>query len=271
MSVSAQLAGRKAENSEWLDVAVRIGLVAYGVVHLMVAFLAVQLALGDGGRSASQKGALAEIASQPFGKVLVWGIAIGMVLLVIWRVLDAAFGHQEKSGADRLKARGAAAFKAVIYAVLAFTALKVAIGSQSKGGSGSETITAKVFSWPAGQLIVIAIGFGILGYGVFMAWRGWTEKFKEHLDAEGKSGETGKAYILFGRIGYISKGVAVALVGGLFLYAGFTHDPKKSGGLDQALHTVLQQPFGQGLLVLIGLGIGCYGLFCFARARHLSR
>ena len=113
MSTSAGLAGRKAENSEWLDGAVRIGLVAYGVVHLMIAFLAVQLALGSGGKSASQKGALAEIASQPYGKVLVWGIAIGMVLLVVWRVLDAVFGHQEKTGADKVKARGAAAFKAV--------------------------------------------------------------------------------------------------------------------------------------------------------------
>ena len=105
MSTSAQLAGRKAENSEWLDHAVRIGMVAYGIVHLMVGFLAVQLALGSGGKSASQKGALAELAQQPFGKVLVWAIAIGMVLLVVWRVLDAAFGHQEKTGADKLKAQ----------------------------------------------------------------------------------------------------------------------------------------------------------------------
>ena len=38
MTTSAELAGRKAENSEWLDVAVRIGLVAYGVytVYLLV-------------------------------------------------------------------------------------------------------------------------------------------------------------------------------------------------------------------------------------------
>ena len=96
MSTSATLAGRKAENSEWLDRAVRIGLIAYGVVHLMVGFLAVQLALGSGGKSASQKGALAELAEQPFGKVLVWAIAIGMFLLVVWRVLDAVFGHRRR-------------------------------------------------------------------------------------------------------------------------------------------------------------------------------
>ena len=272
MSTSAHQAGRKAENSEWLDHAVRIGMVAYGVVHLMVAFVAVQLGIQGGGEKASQKGALQELAQQPFGKVLVWAIVVGMLLLVIWRVLDAIFGHQEKDGSDKLKGRGASAFKAVLYAVLGVSALRVATESSSSSGkSGSETMTAKVMDWPGGQVIVIAIGLAILGYGGYMIWRGWSEKFKEHLSAEGTSGDTGKAYILFGRIGYVAKGIAIALVGGLFLYAGFTHDPKKSGGLDQALHKVLEQPFGQVLLVLIGLGIACYGLFCFARARHLSR
>ena len=64
--------------------------------------------------------------------------------------------------------------------------------------------------------------------------------------------------------------MAFGIVGALFLYAGLTHDPKKSGGLDQALHKVLQQPFGPFLLGLIALGLACYGLFCFARARHFN-
>ena len=76
---------------------------------------------------------------------------------------------------------------------------------------------------------------------------------------------------MLGKVGYIAKGIAIALVGGLFGYAAITHDPKKSGGLDQALQTVLEQPFGPVLLTAIGLGIGAYGLFCFARAKHLSR
>jgi hypothetical protein len=271
MSNTAEQAGRKAANSEWLDYAIRIGFVAYGIVHLVIAFIALELAFGNGGgKSASQKGALAELARQPFGKALVWIIAVGMFLLVVWRALDAAFGHNDKDGGDKVKARAAAAGKGVVYAVIGISAFKTAIGSQSKGG-GSQTMTAKVMNWPGGQLIVIVAGLAIIGYGAYMAWRGWTEKFKEHLDAEGQSGESGRAYILFGRIGYIGKGISIALVGALFVYAGATHDPKKSGGLDQALHKLLQQPFGQVLLVLIALGIACYGLFCFARARHLSQ
>jgi hypothetical protein len=271
MSNTAEQAGRKAANSEWLDYAIRIGFVAYGVVHLLIAFLAFQLAFGKGGgKSASQKGALTELARQPFGHAMVWAVAIGMLLLVVWRGLDAIFGHNEKDGGDKLKGRAVSAGKGLLYAVIALSAFKTATGSQSKGG-GSQTMTAKVMGWPGGQLIVIVVGLAIVGYGGYMAWRGWTEKFKEHLDAEGKSGESGKAYILFGRIGYIGKGISIALVGALFVYAGATHSAKKSGGLDQALHKVLQQPFGQVLLFLIAVGIACYGLFCFARARHLSR
>ena len=68
-----------------------------------------------------------------------------------------------------------------------------------------------------------------------------------------------------------AKGIAIAIVGGLFIYAAITHEPQKSGGLDQALRTVLEQPFGPFLLGVIAVGIICYGLFCFARARHLSK
>ena len=59
----------------------------------------------------------------------------------------------------------------------------------------------------------------------------------------------------------MSKGVAIGLVGGLFVYAAVTHDPKKSGGLDAALQQVLQQPYGPFMLGAIGIGLICYGLF----------
>jgi hypothetical protein len=269
MTDRAEDLGKQARNSDWLDYAIRAGLVCYGVVHLLVGWLALQLALGERSENASNKGAMQELTQQPYGEVLVWAIAIGMFLLVIWRILEALFGHQEKQGGDRLKARAVSAGKAVIYAVVGITALNVAIGSKSsKGGS---TWTQTVMDWPAGQWIVAAVGIAVIGYGANHVFRGFTEKYAKHLDAEGKSGHSGKAYILFGKIGYVGKGIAIAIVGGLILYGGLTHDASKSGDLDQALHKVLTYPFGQVLLIIIAAGLICYGLFCFARARHLSQ
>jgi hypothetical protein len=261
---------KQAHESDWLDHAVRIGLVAYGIVHLMVGWLAGQLALGEKSESASSAGALHAIAEQPLGGVLIWMIAVGMVLLVIWRLLEFAFGYREVGDdAKRWRKRLASLGKAVIYAVIAWSAVKIALGDGSKGGTDSTT--AKLMNLTGGQLIVGAVALAIIAYGGLLVFRGWTEKFKEHLDAQGQSGKDGSAYVIFGKVGYISKGIAIAIVGGLFAYAAITHEAKRSGGLDQALQTVREQPFGQVLLIAIAVGLACYGLFCFARAKHLSR
>jgi hypothetical protein len=269
MTDRAEGVGQQAEQSEWMDKAIRVGLVAYGVVHLLVGWLALQLAFGESEGKASNKGAMQELAQQPFGEVLVWAIAIGMFLLVLWRGLETFVGHQDKEeGTDRWKARAVSAMKAVIYAAVGISALNVVIGAKSsKGGS---TWTKTVMEWPAGQWIVAAVGVAVIVYGANHVRKGFTEDYAKHLDAEGKSGSTGKAYLMFGKVGYIGKGIAIAIVGGLVLYGGLTHDPKKSGSLDQALHKLLTYPFGQIALIVVAAGIICYGLFCFARARHLS-
>jgi len=267
----AEQKGRKVEQSDTLDALVRAGLVAYGVVHLLLAWLTVQLALGDHSEKASTSGAMSTLAQQPFGKVLVWAVAIGMFLLVLWRLLEAAFGHRSEEGWSRVGKVAASLLKAAIYAALAVTATKVALGSGGSGGSGSDTMTAKLMAKPGGQWLVVAVGLAIIGYAVQVAWRGWTEKFAENLDTEGKLGMSGASYLVLGKIGHIGKGVALAIVGGLFVYAGITHDSGKSGGLDEALKEVLQQPFGQVLLFAIAFGFLCFGLYCFARARHLDR
>jgi hypothetical protein len=220
--------------------------------------------------NASNTGALHALAEQPMGAVLVWLVAIGMVLLVAWRLLEFAAGYRDESdNAKRWRKRAGSLGKAVIYGALAWSAFKTAIGDGSSGGTDSTT--AKLMGLPGGQIIVGAVALGIIVYGISLIVRGWTEKFKEHLDAQGQSGNDGSAYVLFGKIGYIVKGIAIILIGGLFGYAAVTHDAKKSGGLDQALQTVLEQPFGQAMLLAIAAGIACYGLFCFARARHLDR
>jgi hypothetical protein len=265
----AEQIGHEVQHSKTLDRGIRFGMVVYGVVHLVVAWLAIQLALGDHGKKASQKGAMQTLAHQSFGPLLLWLIAIGMFVLVVWRVLEVVVGHQEYDGGKRWRRRITSAFKAVIYGYIGYLALRYAVGSASS--SSSSSFTKRLMNEPYGRWLVGLVGAAIIVYGVSYARRGWTEKFMENLDARGTLGDTGTAYRWVGKIGYIAKGVAFCIVGGLFVAAAYTHDPKKSGGLDQALHAVLQQPFGPLLLILIAAGIACYGLFCFARARHLSK
>jgi Domain of Unknown Function (DUF1206) len=268
VSGQAEQLGRRADNSEWMDRAVRVGMVAYGIVHLTIAWLGIQLALGDHSGSASRNGALNQLSKQPFGEFVVWVVAIGMFLLVVWKLLEAFIDFTLEDGAKKVVKPVTNVFKAIVYGTLGVSALKVATGSKSK--SRTSDYTAKLMDQPFGRWLVGLVGLAIIGYGGYLCYRGWSEKFLEHLDAQGRSGDAGNAYRLFGKIGYIAKGIAIGVIGILFVYAAIDHSAKKSGGLDQALHKVLQQPFGPVLLFVISVGIGCYGLFCFARARHLS-
>lgn len=263
--------GKAAEDHRWVDHAARAGMIAYGVVNLLIAWLALQLAFGDREGSTTSTGAMSQLAQQPFGKALVWLVAVGMLLLVGWRALEAAFGHDSEDGAKRTGKRVFSAGKALIYLAIAISAIRVATSSGGGKGGGTDSTTRTLMDLPGGQVLVFLLGAGIIGYGVFQIYHAWSEGFRKNLTSEGKSGDSGSAYVAFGKAGYTAKGIAVGIVGGLFIYASVTHSAKKSGGLDVALQQVLQQPYGPFLLGALALGIGAYGLFCFARARHLSR
>jgi high-affinity Fe2+/Pb2+ permease len=270
VTVQARQIGRKADGSKAIDHAVRVGIIAYGIVHLLIAWVAIQLAFGSDEGSASSDGALSKMAQTPVGGVLLYVVAAGFAALVLWQLTEAIAGHRDAEGKKRVFKRLGSGMKAVLYGALGWSALKIAMGGGSDGG-GTDTITSKIMAMPGGQLLVGLVGVAVGAYAARLIYRGLSESFMDKLKAEGQVGDTGKAFVLFGKTGYVSKGLALFVVAGLFLWAAWTQDPKKSGGLDQALHKVLEQPFGMPMLVALGAGIACYGLFAFAWARHLDR
>ena len=212
--------GRTVEDSDLLDTAVRIGLLAYGFVYLVVAWLAVQMAFGDTSGSASSDGALHQVARQPFGQVLLWAIAGGMFLLVVWRLLEAAFGYRDEDGGKRLGKRLMSLGKAILYGSLAYSAVKIVIGADSSKGSGSDSATAKLLDLTGGRILVALVGLAIISYAVVQIVRAWRESFRDYLTNEGESGDAGTAYIWFGKAGYTAKGLAFGVVGVALLLRG---------------------------------------------------
>lgn len=271
--------GRQADDSDTVDNAVRIGLVVYGLVYLVVAWLVVRLALGDHSESVSTEGALSEVGEQAFGRPLLFVVGGGMILLLCWRVMDALLGFRDKDGLELWRKRVAAIGQAIIYGALASKAISLALAGGSSGGGpgggskggGTRGITAKLMDLPLGQFVVGAVGLGVICAGAVQIWKGLSNKYRENLGSEGKRGTAGSAYLLLGKVGYVAKGLVVASVGALFVYAAFTHEPDESSGVDGAVRQLLQQPFGAPLLVAVGVGISCYALFALVRARHLSR
>ena len=143
-------------------------------------------------------------------------VAVGMFLLVLWRLFDLFFGHHEDDGADLWKHRASDLLKAVLYGAICWSAISVLMHSGG-GGSGAKDFSSTILGLPGGQLWLTLIGLGIIAYGGNQIYLAWNEKHQKKLATEGKSGEAGKAYLLFGKIGYVAKGIAVGLVGGLFV------------------------------------------------------
>ena len=273
-SGEAQL--HRADRSQLLDRGIRVGIVVYGVMHLLIALIAFQLVLGQaGGQEASGTGAFAELASSGFGRVVLWVMVLGFLMLVVWQGIEAAIGHREEDGGKRTAKRAVSGGKALLYAALGVSAATTALGSGGSGGSGggssADGLTARLMSAPGGQVLVVLVGLAIVGVGGALAYRGIAEKFTDHLDAGASQRDRRGPIVVLGKVGYVAKGIALAAVGVFVVIAGVRHEAKRSGGLDAALRELLQQPFGGWLVAAVALGLGAFGLYCFAWARHLRR
>ncbi|WP_277207823.1 DUF1206 domain-containing protein [Isoptericola croceus] len=265
-SGGARGAAHRAQHSSGLRALARAGYAASGVVHLLIGWLAVRLAFGSSSGSADESGAFRELASTTGGTLILWAVTVGLAALALWQLAVAVVGDP---GADDAKAAGArvkAAGKGVLYGVLAGTAARYATGAGGGGGE-QESLTATLLQAPAGRWLVVGVGLAIVGVGVFHVVKGWRKTFLHDLHGSG-GGTVAAAVERLGQVGYVAKGVALAVLGGLFVAAGVTHDADKAGGLDDALRTIREQPFGTALLVVTGVGIAAYGVYSFARARY---
>jgi len=210
-------AAGKAEQvgaSAALAVLARVGLIAYGVVHLLIGWLALQLAWGSASRgSADSSGALKTLADQPFGKVLLWLVAVGLVALALWQASEAIWGYRNRDGAKRVRKQVAGAAKAVIFAALGVSAASIALGSGASSSQSQQQATSGVLAWPAGQLIVVVAGLIIIGVGVAGVVKGVRKSFSEEIDMSSMSPAARQGVTRLGQVGYIARGVAMGVVG----------------------------------------------------------
>jgi hypothetical protein len=272
-SAAAGHAVRAAGNSEWLERVARIGYVVDGVLHVLIGVIVLRLALGgSSGEEASPTGALSELAGTSFGTFALWVTVVAFAALGVWQAVNAAAGvgtagvHYEDRNrtAERVKA-GA---KAVLYLGLAYTAFRFTQGQGSSQSAQSQDVTAQLVQSTAGRVLVGVVGLVVLGVGAYLVYKGATKKFLEDLQGTGGSREVSKAIRVLGTAGYVAKGVAVGVLGALLVFAAVRADATDATGLDGAFRTIGEQPFGQVLLVLMGLGIAAFGIYLFARARY---
>jgi hypothetical protein len=254
---------RTSRNTAPLRFLARAGFAVNGVVNAIIGVIAIGIA-AKGGGSADQSGAFAAIAATPGGLVLLWVIMIALAALGVWYLLGSflVYGRDTKRRAAK---RAVDIGKGVAYLLLASTAFGFVRGAGGNSASDAAGITAKLMATPGGIVLIVLIGLVFIGVGIYMARKGVTRKFERDISLP--SGTLGTVVKAIGVFGYVARGIALFIVGVLFIVACATVDPSKATGLDGALKTLAALPFGQAILVIVGLGFIAYGIYSVLRAR----
>lgn len=258
-------------STDWFKRLARLGMVARGVLYIVVALLALRIATGDFDERADKQGALQAVVRQPLGKVLVAVLAAGFAGYALWRFVEAAIGPRDEQDARKaaLKRLGYAA-RGLIYAGLFATASLLLVGADEGEGRESATTdwTARVLGWPGGRLLVGAAGLVVVGGGLYVGWRGLRQKFAKKLKGYEMEPSERKWILRLGTVGNIARMVVFALIGVLLVVAALQADAYEAAGIDGALRRLAAREFGPAVLSGVALGLAAFGLYSLAEARY---
>jgi hypothetical protein len=260
---------RSAAQSDWVERAGRIGLVAKGVSYALIGVLALQIPLGEGGQAADRQGVLRQLATESWGAAALWALAVGFAAYAAWRLVDALLDRQNEGTDPKSLAKRAKSFvSGVIYLASAVLAVSLVTSSSTSTGGDEKAETAKVLDWPAGRWIVLAVGVGLLAEGAYNLYRAATRKFRERLKEHEMQGAVRPWAIGSGVLGHAARGVVFGLVGVFLAKAAIEYDPTEAIGIDGALLKVADASYGTLLLGLVAAGLVAYAVYCLVEARY---
>ena len=264
---SPRAAGESLVQTKGFEYLSRAGFVARGLVYGIIGILAVKLALGQGGKLTNQQGALHTVAHQPFGKVLLTLVAIGLGGYGLWRLVRAAIGHGPEgtdSGFDRV----AALASGIVYSAMCALAVEILLGASSASSGNAKKQTAGVFGWPAGTWIVGLAGAVLIGVALYQGYRGISKKFLDDSKTAEMSLRVKEWIGWLGMVGHLARMVVFALVGIFLIKAAVDYNPRAAVGLDGALAKILHRSYGPLALGIVAAGLVAFALYSLTDARY---
>ena len=218
---------------DWFKRLARFGMVARGVLYIVVALLALRIATGDFDERADKQGALQAVVRQPFGKVLVAILAVGFAGYALWRFVEAVLGPKDEK--DRRKAlfkRLGYAARGLLYTGFFATAVKLLVGADEGAEPGERRHR---LDGPGARLA----GRAAAGGGrrprrrrrpaLYIGWRGLRQKFAKKLKGyEMEPGER-KWILRLGTVGNIARMIVFVLIGVLLVVGRGPGRPQRGG------------------------------------------
>lgn len=263
---------KHATTNPWVERLERFGYVTRGIVYATIGILSLQLALGAGGATTTQAGAIAVLGSQPFGKFLLVLIILGLASYSLWGFVRAIFDPLHR-GSD-LKGTGARvgfAFSGLAYGLLILPTLQLLMnqGSSAQAGNSAD-ISVQLFKLPFGMWLVASFGLVWIGIGVGQLYTAYKTSFMKDFQV-GKMNAQEKTWATrLGQFGYAARGIVFAVIGLRIVLAGVTHNPAQAQGFDSALVKLAHAPYGTLLLGGVALGLIAFGVYSAFSARWIK-
>jgi len=249
---------------------VRLGYFVRGLVYLIPGLLALQMAFGMGGKAVTSTGAIQMIGEQPYGKILLVAVAIGLAGYSLWGLLRATLDPlQQGSDAMGLAARFGYIISAIGYAVLVVVTVQYILGI-AVGANNSQDWTALLLQQPFGRVLVGIIGLTALIDGLFQIYAGYKVSFKKDLKTRDTSATEKKWAIRIGRFGYLGRGVVYTMIGVFLVQAAVLADSAVAKGFDGTLLVIAASPYGPWLLGIVALGLIAFGVYSILCVRWMK-
>lgn len=259
---------------EGLKKIARFGMFAKGAVYVILGVLTAMAAFGQGGQTAGKSDSLQFVYQQPFGKILLGILALGLISYVVWRFIQA-FRDPENKGSDKsgIATRIGYASSGVLYGLIAFEAVRMVFSGGSSGGGGGgnqqETLVSTLLGQPFGQILVGIVAVVFFGKAAYQIYRAVSGKFAKKIQDSELDHRVKDTLRKAGFVGYIARGIVIGIIGYLFLRAAIEANPNQAGGTVEAFQFIqTNSAWGTIMLGIIAIGLACYGVFMFVKARY---
>lgn len=244
------------------------GLISKGAIYVLMGILTAMASFelfGKSDQDSDKDGVLQLLQQQTGGKILLIALSIGLVCYVAWRFIQA-FSDSEHEGTDKkgIAIRIRYFLSGVAYVSLSFQVIKMIAAGNSNSDDGKQAIAAKLMSQDYGSILVGIAAVVFLAIGIYQLYYGVSEKFIKHM----KGAQNKDILVNAGKIGYVARGVVWMLISFLFFRAALRENSNAAGGTSKAFSFVEGLDYGSYLLAAIGLGLICYGIFNFIRAKY---
>lgn len=254
----------------WLRWTARFGMVAEGVIYLLIGGLSLAGAFDPSKHPSGTNGAMSKLAHVPLGRVALALLALGLVAFVLWQLIQAVLDPECQDGRWKIKQvalRIHHLWIAALHCGLVGLATWQMLGFGHSGSNGQtqKHLTAIALRLPWGRWLVGGIAIGILAFALIQLITACIPEHDTRMDLSETRWRRPILALLV--LGYAGRGVLFGLIGVFLLHAAWTYDPSKATGIGGALTSLRHHPYGEWLLGAVSVGLIAFGLAKIAKTR----